>query len=416
MTASSSPTPAIGPRSVGSLLVDRTFGPWFFGNLASNTGNWLFNVTAAIVVFRITGSAFLVGLVSVAQYLPLVLLGPLSGAWSDSVDRRKLLFVGQALAAGAATVLAALLLVTGVDDLAGPWSIILTALAIGIGQTVGKPALNSLVPSLVTDDDLAEGVALTSMTFTIGRALGPATAGILLATLGPEVAFTINAASFFPLLAALLIIRPRSQQRRTDVDRSIRAGFRYVRANRDIVLLLLGVGATGFAADPSITLTPPLAAELGGGDRLVATMVSAFGVTASVTATITGRLQRRFGGLQVAATGMLLMGGGLALAGVAPVPAVAVAGFCANGCGFVLSHTGFTTVLQRRVPDELRGRVMALWSIFFLGNRPLAAALDGAAADLFGPRLALPLTIGVTLGGWWLARRLQRRPASDSER
>lgn len=412
MTDPSPANPATGPRSAGSLVLDRTFGPWFFGNLTSNAGNWLFNVTAAIVVFRITGSAFVVGLVSVAQYLPLVLFAPLAGAWSDRADRRKLLFAGQAVAAGFAAALATLLVVVGVEGLTGPWPIILTALAIGCGQAVANPALNSLVPFLVTDDNLAEGVALTSMTFNIGRALGPAVAGVLLATLGPEAAFVINAVSFLPLLVALLVIRPRAQQRRADVDRSIRAGLRYVRANRDIVLILLGVGATGFAADPSITLSPPLAAELGGGDALVATMVSGFGIAATITAAIAGRLQRRFGGLRVAAAGMLLMAAGLIVAGLAPVPAVAIAAFCANGSGFVLSLTGFTTALQRRLPDELRGRVMALWSVFFLGNRPIAAALDGAAADLVGPRLALVLTVVVAIGGSFIARRLQHDAAT----
>jgi MFS family permease len=388
--------------------VDRTFGPWFWGNLTSNSGNWLFNVTAAIVVFRLTGSALFVGLVSVAQYLPLVLFAPMAGSWSDRVDRRRLLFAGQAFCAACASILAILLITVGVDGLAGPWPIILTALGIGLGQAVANPALNSLVPFLVTDENLADGVALTSMTFNVGRALGPAAAGLLLATLGPEAAFVINAASFLPLLAALLIIQPRSTERRADVDRSVRAGVRYVRANRDIVLMLLGVGATGFAADPSITLTPPLAATLGSGDTLVAAMVSGFGIAAAITATLVGRLQRRFGAIPVARTGMLIMAAGLVIAALAPLPGVAIAGFCANGSGFVLSLTGFTTALQRRLPDELRGRVMALWTVFFLGNRPIAAAVDGGAADLVGPRWAMTITIAVALLGAVGAVRLHR--------
>lgn len=414
MTSPSAPGSTPPPRSTGALLFDRTFGPWFWGNLTSNSGNWLFNVTAAIVVFRLTGSAFFVGLVSVAQYLPLVLFAPLAGSWSDRVDRRKLLVAGQSFCAVCASLLAIALLIVGVDGLPGPWPIILTALGIGMGQAVANPALNSLVPFLVTDENLADGVALTSMTFNVGRALGPAAAGLLLATLGPEAAFLLNAGSFLPLLAALLLIHPRASERRADVDRSVRAGLRYVRANRDIVLILLGVCATGFAADPSITLTPPLAADLGGGDTLVAAMVSGFGIVAAITATMVGRLQRRFGAIPVARTGMLVLAGGLVVAALAPTPAIAVAGFCANGSGFVLSLTGFTTTLQRRLPDELRGRVMALWSVFFLGNRPIAAAADGGAADLVGPRWAMVIAITVALLGAGGAARLHRMGDRDA--
>jgi hypothetical protein len=124
---------------------------------------------------------------------------------------------------------------------------------------------------------------------------------------------------------------------------------------------------------------------------------------------VSGRLQRQLGSLRVAATGSGLMAAGLVTAALAPAAGVTVAGFAITGAGFVLSLTGFTSVLQRRVPDELRGRVMALWSVAFLGNRPIAAAIDGAAADLVGPRLALVIAIGVAVGGLAAARALAGR-------
>jgi MFS family permease len=407
VSTSAAPTDAVA-RPTRQLLTDRTFGPWFWGNVVSNSGNWLFNVTAAVVVFQLSRSALLVGLVSAAQFAPLVVAAPFAGALTDRLDRRRLLMAAQTLAATSATVLAVAVVLVGVDGLPGAWPILLAAFGIGVGQAFSAPALNALVPALVPDADLESGVALTSLTFSVGRAIGPAASGALLATVGPEAAFVVNAASFLILIVALATITPRPRPRATDSDRSVRAGLRYVRRDRVTVLLLLGVAAAGFAADPMITLAPSLAAELGGGDTLVAVLVSAFGIAAAPAAATSGRLQRRAGSLTVAAAGGATMAAGLAMAAVAPVAPVAVAGFGVTGIGFVLMLTGFTTVLQRRVPDELRGRVLALWSVAFLGNRPVAAVIDGAAADLVGPRWAVLIAITVAAGGGLLALRLQR--------
>lgn len=397
------------------MLRDRNFAPFFLGNLTSNTGNWLFNVTAAIVVFRLTGSAFMVGLVSVAQFLPLVLFSPLAGAWSDRVDRRWLLLVSQGFATVAAVLLAVVLVVVGVDGLPGAWPVIATAFGIGAGIAVSQPAMNALVPALVEPDALATAVSLTSLTYNVGRAIGPAGAGVLLVTVGAEVAFALNAVSFLVLLGGVLMVRELPRDRGDLPDRSVRAGLRFIRQDRATLLLLLGVGATGFAADPAITLAPPLAAVLGGGDLLVSAIVSGFGIAAIPAALVSGRLQDRYGSETVAGTGTALMAVGLGLAALAPVPAIALTGFCLTGAGFVFAVTAFTTALQRRLPEALRGRVMALWGVAFLGNRPLAAAIDGAAADLVGPRWAMLIAISVAVTGTLIAYRLVRGGSSSGQ-
>jgi MFS family permease len=409
VTSPSRSDPPALARSSPQLLADRTFGPWFWGLLISNAGNWLFNVTAAIVVFDLSGSALQVGLVSVAQFLPLVVFAPFAGALSDRRDRRRLLLASQAWSATVAAAIAVAAVMVGAEGFGSAWPVIAAAGGIGIGQAVAAPALSALVPDLVPDHDLETGVALTSLTFNAGRALGPAVSGVLLATLGAEVAFVANAVSFGALILALLIIRTRPRDPVGRSESTVRAGLRYVRGDRVVLLLLAGVAATGFAADPMITLAPPLAATVGGGASLVAVLVSAFGIAAAPASALSGRAQRTWGSLKVAGTGTTLLAAGLTTAAVAPVPAVTVAGFAITGIGFVFALTGFTTVLQRRVPDGLRGRVMALWSIAFLGNRPIAAALDGAAADLVGARWALLLAISVALAGTATAVALARR-------
>ncbi len=390
------------------MLRDRNFAPFFLGNLTSNTGNWLFNVTAAVVVFRLTGSAFMVGLVSVAQFLPLVLFSPFAGALSDRLDRRWLLLVSQGFATMSAAALAVAVVVVGVDGLPGAWPVVATAFGIGTGMAVSQPAMNSLVPALVEPDALATAVSLHSLTYNVGRAVGPAGAGVLLVTLGAEIAFVLNAASFLVLIAGVLLVHELPRERGESADRSVRAGVRFVRSDRSTLLLLAGVGTAGFAADPAITLAPPLAETLGGGDVLVSAIVSGFGVAAIPAALSSGRLQDRFGSEAVAGAGTALMAIGLGAAALAPAPVVALTGFCLTGAGFVFAVTGFTTALQRRLPEELRGRVMALWGVAFLGNRPIAAAIDGGAADLVGPRLAMVVAITVALTGTLIASRLIR--------
>jgi MFS family permease len=394
------PSARSAARSNSALLLDRNFGPWFLGNLISTSGDWAFTVAASVVVYQLSGSAFMVGLVAVAQFTPTILLGPFAGALTDRLDARRVLVAGQTFAAVCSAALAVPALVIGVADFPGAWPVI------GLGKAVSGPALNSLVPGLVNDADLEGAVALNSMTFSVGRALGPAVTGVLLVTLGAEVAFALNAASFFSMIVALLIVRIRPRKRSQGVDRSTRAGLRHAWRDPGILLILGGGTAVGFAADPVITLGPSLAEAVGEGDSLVAAMVSAFGVTSAIAALLSGRLQRRLGPPKVAVVGMGIIGGGVLLVATTPLPAVVLVGFAASGAGFSLAVTSFTTALHRRLPDALRGRIMALWSVAFLGTRPMAAVLNGAAADLVGPRAAMTLT-GVAVGvGAILAVRL----------
>jgi MFS family permease len=397
------------PRSGGSLIFSRHFGPWFWGNAISNTGSWVFNVTAVVVVFEISGSALLVGLVSVAQFASLAVFSPWAGALSDRFPRRRMVMAGQSFAALSATSIAVAAMVLGVDGLPGAWPVLLAALGIGMGKSFAGPSASSLIPALVDDADLEGAVSLTQLTYNVGRALGPVGAGVLLATVGPEMAFAINAGSFVVFIVALVFVHVRPQPTivRT-ADRSVRAGFRHVRENRVIRYVLLGASTAGFAADPVITLAPALTDSLGGTDTLVAAMVSGFGILATLASFASAPLQRRVGSLRLAATGMGLMAAGLLVAGAAPSATVAVIGFGINGAGFALGITSFTSVLHRRVPDELRGRIMALWVVAFLGNRPIAAVLHGAAADVVGPHLAIGIAVVVALGGVRLAIRLNK--------
>ncbi|HVM18903.1 MAG TPA: MFS transporter [Egibacteraceae bacterium] len=396
-------------RSSRALLTDRTFGPYFFGNLTSNCGTWLQNIAAAVVVYRLTRSTLLVGAVSVLQFSASLVLSPWAGALSDRVDRRRLLLGGQLLAATAATVLAVWTTAVGVEGLPGPWPILAAAGLIGIGFAISVPTMQALVPALVEERDLDQAVALNSVTFNLARAVGPALGAVVVVSLGAAAAFAINAATYAVLIVVLLWIRPRPVARRADAgDGSVREGLRYVRAQPALMILLVGVTALGFGSDPVNTLTPAMADLLGGGESLVGWLVSAFGGGAALTALVIGAVRRRvaLGPLSVAGLGILAAG--LVAFAVSPVPWAAVASLAVAGVGFLLAITALTTELQQRVEEHVRGRVMALWGVAFLGSRPFAAFLDGAVADLAGPRAAA-VTAGVITATVALWVRTARR-------
>jgi MFS family permease len=400
------------PRGNVDLLTDRTFAPFFWGNLASNCGLWFHNIAAAVVVFNLTGSALLVGAVSVMLFAATLVLGPYAGAVTDRVDRRVLMLSGQILACAAATSLAAFTAAVGVDGLPGAWPVLAATGIIGLGYAFSIPAMQALVPALVQPVDLDGAIALSSVTFNIARAVGPALAAATLVGAGAAWAFAINALSYLPLIIALLVIRPRQVDTSGRGDGSVREGFRYVRQTPAVALLLVATAGLGFGTDPVNTLTPPLAAELGGGDGLVGVLVSAFGAGAVLATVIAARAGRRFGQISTGAAGLAILTAGIAGLAASPTAAIAVAALLIAGFGFLLGITGLTTALQRTVPEGLRGRVMALWSMAFLGSRPLAAVLDGAIADAVSVRVATLVAAGLSAAAAALVIARLRRGTS----
>lgn len=370
-------------------MVDRSFGPYFFGNLASNIGTWFQQITAAIVVFDITGSTFMVGLVGVSQFLPSLLLAPWTGSAADRFDRRRLLLGAQSVAGIAAGSLAVVTATIGLDRFPAAWPVLATAGLVGLMNAVSTPAQQALVPALVPPEDLDQALALNSVTFNLARAIGPALGAAVLVTSGPSVAFGVNALSYIALVAGLAVIRiptlprpPRS---------SVWVGFRRVRDDPVLAMLLVGLTALGFGADPMITLTPALAERLAttaSPDALVGLLISAFGAGAVLGTLVVGRIRRRWTHIPVAVSGLGLLAAGLVALALAPVPAAALTGMVVAGFGFLLAVTSLTSAMHARVPEELRGRIMALWGVAFLGSRPVAAFVDGAVADLVSPEVA----------------------------
>lgn len=381
---------ALAARGTAGLLRDPTFGPYFAGNLASNVGAWVHNVAAAVVVFELTGSATWTGAVSAALWAGSMILQPYAGAVSDRVDRRRMMIAAQSLAMVCALTLTVMSVAAGgAGELPGPLPVVLATLGIGIGLAFSIPAMLALVPALVEDSELEQAVALNSVTFNLGRALGPALAAAILLVGDATLAFAFNALSYAALIVVLLLIRPRSIEiEDPGSDGSIREGLRYIGERPVAVLLLIGTAGVGIAADPVNTLTPALAAQFGGSDGLVGLMVSCFGGGAFAAALANRRLREHLDPSQATLGAGIALSAGMAGLAVAPVIAVSLVSLLIAGAGFMTAVAALNSQLQRFVPEHLRGRVMALWGLAFLGTRPLAAIVDGGLADLSSPELA----------------------------
>lgn len=409
--AEQDPGPA-APRPSRRLLTDPVFGPYWAGKLLANVGIWIQNIASAALVWQLTSSAFLVGLVSFAQFVPQLVLTPMSGAMADRGSPRRQILLGRTLCTIGAAVLAGWVLLT--PDVADvpPWIVMVTALVVGIGFSVGGPAMQALLPSLVREGEVPRAVALDNLTFSVGRAVGPALGGVVAATAGYGIAFLLAAIGHLVFLGAVFRLRTPTSAAAPGPRLSVSAGVRYLRTDPVVGVLLLGVTAVGIGADPAVTLGPSLSDALGGGPELVGVLASAFGAGAFLGFFVQAGLVRFLDHAWLATSGLVLLAfsaAGLALSWNVPTAVVA---FVIGGVGLTLAMNGLTTLLYARVPREFIGRIMALWLMGFVGSRPLAATLNGALTDLVSVNAALLTTAAVVLAAVCVCRpSVLRRPA-----
>jgi MFS family permease len=392
-------TAPLRARGALGLMFDRTFGVLFWGKMVSVVAVWTHSIVAAIVIYDATGSALMVGLVGVAQFGPQLILSPTSGKWADTGNPARQILLGRVLCfAGSGCTGAWLFAQPGLEGTSATIAVLLGSLLVGFGFVVGGPAMQSIVPNLIRDGELSTAMALNNLPMTVGRIVGPAAGAYLAAHLGPATAFAVSAALHLVFAIMLIAVHfPAPPVRRADADYRVRAAVGYVLRDRPLLLALIGVATVGVAADPSITLAPSMADELGGGAGLVGVLSAAFGLGAAVGMATLALMRGRIPSAWVSAVGLSGLGAGCALLIVGTVPAVAMAGFALAGLGFGWAMTGLSTVVQERAPEELRGRIMALWLVGFLGSRPIAAAVLGSTADAFSVYTAFAVAAALCL-------------------
>jgi MFS family permease len=337
------------------------------------------------------------------QFAPILLLAPWTGSAADRFDRRRLLLVTQPTAALLSGTLA---LLTRFDVVTSA-VVILFGLGQGVMTAFSTPAQQALFVSLVPRDDVTSAVGLNSMTFNIARAIGPAAAGATVAALGIAAAFAVNAASYVAFALALLFLRPRRQERPESTR--LRDSLALLRQEPRLAVALAIVAAVGFTSDPINTLAPAFAHAFDQPDTFSGYIIGAFGAGAVIAAFVLAGRQASRARTVVTLT---LFGGGIAAFSLSPFLALGLGFLFVAGFGYLASNTAATSFLQLGVAESQRGRIMALWSIAFLGLRPFASLVDGAIASSFGVRvagvvLAIPALVAAALLASW---RPQPRP------
>lgn len=401
MTAETTAPPQ--PRGALGLMFDPVFGALFWGKIFAVVAVWTHGIVAAIVMYDATRSALMVGLVGVAQFGPQLLLSPTSGKWADTGDPARQILLGRVMCVAGSGFAAVWLFVDpGLQGMAAAVPVLVGSLLVGFGFVVGGPAMQSIVPNLIRDGELSTAMALNSIPMTIGRIVGPATGAYLAAHFGSAAGFAVSAGLHLVFATFLIVVRfPTPPVRRSDTDYRVRAAVKYVWRDRPLLLALVAVTTVGIASDPSITLAPSMADELGGGARLVGMLSAAFGIGAAVGMAVLALMRGRMASGLVSSIGLFGMAAGCGVLAMSTVPAAAAIGFAVAGLGFGWAMTGLSTVVQERAPEELRGRIMALWLVGFVGSRPLAAALLGGTADLvsvqaaFGVAAALSVVVAL---------------------
>jgi MFS family permease len=371
-----------GPAAAFRLMRDRNFGPYFLGNASSASGTWFQNLAASLLVYRLTHSAFLLGVLNFCNFVPVLLLAPWAGSAADRFDRRRLLLATQL----GSTVVSAGLAALAWAGLARVWVVIACAVVLGIGSAFAAPASGALIGDLVTREQLGSAVALNSMTYNLARAVGPALAAVSVRTLGIPASFAINAGSYLLLMVALLVVHPAPRRLAQRGEAHLRESLRLVRNQPRLLAFLLIVTAVGFASDPVNTESPAFAHAFGRPDTDAGYLIGAFGGGAVLAAfLVAGRVAGSRGRMLVT---LGLLGGGMVVYALVPWLSLGYVFLGIAGFGYLASNTAATSRLQLDVEDHQRGRIMALWSVAFLGLRPIASLLDGAIAGAFGVRTA----------------------------
>ena len=388
-------------------LKHRNFALFAGGQAFALVGYWMQSIAQSWLLYRLTGSATLLGVLGFASSLPILLLAPLAGLWSDRVNLHRAMFATQVLEMIQAITLAALA-ISGVIE---PWHVVVLGMFMGVLVAVELPMRHAYLLELVDGkEDLPNAVAVTSLIANAGRLIGPAIAGIVIAAHGESACFAINALTYVAVLVSFMLIRVKASPRAATnkpVLEGLSEGFRYAWGSLPIRTLLGVLAVVSLLATPYMTLMPALVRDVyGGGADVMGFLVGAAGV-GGVSGTLYLATRANVRGLvRVIAIASVTAGAGLALLSWVGGVSIAAPLLAAVGFGILVTSVSTNMILQTIVDDDKRGRVMSLHSTAFLGMSPFGAIAAGALADTIG--VAATLTIAglfCALAGLYLGYR-----------
>ncbi len=372
------------PGSISAALSHRSFRWVFAGSFASNIGTWMQNFTLGALAYRLTGVSWYVGLVTFAQLGPALLLSPFAGVMADTFDRKRVMIV----AAIFQTVFSLLLAVAVWHGRPSELAIVLLVLVIGVAGAANAPAANATLPALVGREDLAGAISLNSAQMNISRVIGPLIAGLIIGVRHPALIFAINAATYLMVIAALSLVPFNSKPPHSEPEGAFvrfRGGLRAARADPIIRRVLVTVSVFSFFSLIFIYQLSPFAGErLNGDDHTFTLLFSSFGFGAALGAIAVGTVLVRVSHALLARVGLAGFAVGLAVLAVQTrVTPACIAAFV-TGLGYFVVITSLSTILQQRVDDAVRGRIMGLWMMGWAGLVPLGSLVGGPIIDAVG--------------------------------
>ena len=389
-------------------LSHRNYRLFFYGQSVSLVGTWITRVAVSWLVYRLTGSELLLGIVGFAGQIPTLLLGPLAGVIVDRHNRHRMLIWTQA----ASLVQSVLLAVLTLADVITVPHLVLLQLLQGVINAFDTPARQTLVVEMVTNrSDVPNAIALNSSMVNGSRVIGPAIGGVIIAAVGEGWCFAIDAVSYVGVIVSLLLMRlePRPHDARAlPMLDDLRSGFQYVRDSVPIRsgLVLLAIIST--AGVPYTVLMPAVVDEtFGGGPDLLGWLMGAIGIGALAGALYLANRETVVGLGRVILIGALSFGAGLVIFSMTSSIWLAAPTLAVAGAGFIVQAASTNTIIQTIVDERFRGRVMAFYTMAFFGSVPVGSLISGVVATYIGATATIRVGgLVCIVAGLWFAMRL----------
>ncbi len=398
-----------------SAFRHRNYRLFFSGQLVSMVGTWMTSVAQSWLILQLTGNPFDLGLLTVAQFGPVLVLGLFGGLIADGLPKRRTMYVTQTVAMGVSF----LLFVLAATHTVQVWEVFVLGAVMGVRNAVDMPTRQAFAVEMVGREDVGNAIALNSAMFNGARVLGPAIAGLVIGAFGVSIAFLIDAVSFLAVLLGLFLMNEQELRPAPRFDRpasvgevfvDLADGLRYVRRTGLIMLAIAIVGVVATAGINFTILIPPLAADV----LHVGASGYGFLMAASGLGSLTAALFIAFGGTRATRmlTGAIVLGvAEILIGGISNYDVDLVLMFVA-GAGAISMMATANTVIQLEVPDELRGRVMSVYLTVFAGTNPIGGVAFGAIAANAGAPAAIGIggaisVVAALVGVVWY-RRLPR--------
>jgi len=376
------------PKMVAALH-HHNFRLFWFGQMISLVGTWMQNVARGWLVLQMTNSPFLLGLVSMLGTLPVLFIAPFGGVLADKLNKRTVVITTQITAMLLAFALATLILTKHVQY----WHIVVLASILGVTMAIDAPTRQSFIVEMVGKKDLLNAIALNSSIFNLARILGPALAGLIISAIGIVLCFYVNGISYLAVIAGLFMMKGNfspKKKNNTHVLRDIRDGFGYARRDKNIISLITLVALSSIFIMPYAMLMPVFARDiLQVGAKGLGILLASAGVGALVGALTLAFLSdyRKKGRFVMAGTTTFVTA--TVLFSLSNDYHISLLLLLFIGWGMVMQNASINSLLQTIAPDHLRGRIMSLYVLFFMGMMPFGSFQAGFIADHLGAQMAL---------------------------